>query len=314
MAAVERLRGDLASAQLGRFSAELDSTTDRVELHRLIDHSVALEAELRASRREAETWRLRYRDLEQEFLAYTAKEDATRQELNETRRRERELSIEAVERRIAGAEEENKEIRFQAEARAKACEAAQLSAALSESEREACILREELEQLREVVAKSSANGAEASESVEEAARRRSGTAGSAAEVEAASVEAARHVEAALAALTVAERKEANMARELEAERVRSVSLDEANRRLRLDLQEMIAQAVRTGEVPFYAGGAGHNVEACLVPLRGESLPPSPPWTPPLLSKSDARQAHHQAKREVFDGRQRALDRIDQLGA
>lgn len=137
-------------------------------------------------------------------------------------------------------------------------------------------------------------------------------------------------------LHAATAREVALTEEVKVGRSIRQSLEDANRRLRLDLQEVLSQAVRGGERPYYMGcNAAEGVYDPKAPPLDDASPPRRPasgrstarrsWgtaaaggedsaaagRPPLSPKTP-RRACTAGKRAVLDDRERVLNRVDDL--
>jgi len=250
----EHLRGQLAVANRRVSAAEAETRSNESERVRLLDQIVTLEADRRTLRQEAEHWRHCCLKVEKECANLALREDVAQGELRDAHVRERDLAVKSIEKRIAATEAENIQARSSAEAMGYAFEVDRLSKALNAKEAEVRSLRAELQETR-VLRDASDTALKRLEdqhvhvtthrdldlqALRDTHRR------------ASSLES--QVESLHEALRAAAAKEADLASEAAAHHSRCVRLEEANKRLRLDLQEAISQAVRNGEIPFYAGG------------------------------------------------------------
>lgn len=324
---VETLKGTVASMRLRVNSAEAATKQAEAERLRLIDQVVALEADRRNLQQEAERWRRKCLELEQECTALSVREDGAQVQLREAHTRERQLAVKSIESRLAAAYAENEQMQAQSQARAYNWDAQRLLRELEAKVAELEKMRGELEEDRTQIEKLRA-------ALELVTKDREAIVAEREEQREALVEAAKRHGALEARvydleglLNASHRKQTDFMEEVQSGRLKCHRLEEANSRLRVDLQEAIAQAVRGGEKPFYSAGRGKvedlpglfTSSGALKLSANESVSPRSPASDPVSLRSPKsrldypKSAHaRQLRGKVLSARGEALDTIDRL--
>mmetsp|Transcript_119731 Transcript_119731/g.211664 ORF Transcript_119731/g.211664 Transcript_119731/m.211664 type:complete len:361 (+) Transcript_119731:55-1137(+) len=321
---VDTLKGSIASLKLRVNAAEAATREAEAERLRLVNQVAALEADRRKLGQEAERWRRRCLELEQECATLVVREDSAQGQLRESHSRERVLAVKAIKCRIVAAEAENETMQAKSEARAFNWDAQRVSRELVARVSEVEKLRAELQETRTLAETERA-------AVERMTTDRNGVAAECklqrealqdAEKRYGAMEARLHDTEGL--LNTAHRKHTDFMEEVQATRLRCQRLEEANNRLRLDLQEAVGQAVRSGEKPFYTmggpkadeslalfGSSGFQIVSAAksVPASNPSALSSPKFRADYPGSSHARQL----RSKVLSARGEALDGIDRLG-
>mmetsp|Transcript_126280 Transcript_126280/g.252290 ORF Transcript_126280/g.252290 Transcript_126280/m.252290 type:complete len:344 (-) Transcript_126280:50-1081(-) len=282
-ATAEWLRGDLSAAKAQVWTAEIEERCLETERSRLAERIVVLEAENRRLRQEADQWRQRCGDLEQECHTLRMYRDSSEDAQEHAWLQEKDLGAKRVAGQLAAAEAENARLRAEDECQNEKVQNARLSQELHERIDDINKLKQELLETlgREEVGRITVAQLEAAiqaavndrdqhcEARQDAQQRLA-----AAEAQAKNYHSA--VGEAAAALT-------SMASEADKQNNRSRRLEEANQKLRLDLQEMTDQALRGGELPFY-GATTEKIARGSVTARasGSSRLRGPSGRRPLL--------------------------------
>jgi len=277
----DRLRGDLSIA-----SQRLSDAVDAREIAEherlgLIDKVARLEDDLRVVTRDAQQKNRRCLELERERADLAYREDQAQQEVSVTHARERTEVKRLIELELVITEAENREARLKVQIVDQQFEIQRLQEAVNSRSNELGSVRGDLCEVRtESEARRTAletlNIERVALQKDHAiqyetlcnANRRSG-------MLEARCENLEH------ALLMAKRKQAEHLAEAEKCREHSEKLDEGNRRLRLDLQNAIGQAVRSGEAPFYAGGCQELARPACLDDCGQPWP----WRSPRATAS-----------------------------
>lgn len=250
---VDQLMGDLAASRLGQHAAEVQAVAADDESERMAGQVIHLEADRRALRVEVERLRRKSFELEKANTTLAQLLEEAQLNLKEALGRERLLGRSSVERQLAAAEAENKTLVARNEADGVRVGIRGLERALAAKDAEAESLVEELRAAR--ARRGESDSAEARLQME--VRQLSGSrtadkeAKEGAEARAAAFEARLwHCQEALHAAAA---REAALSAEVDLQKTGRLRMEAINRRLRLDMQEVMAQAVRGGERPYYFG-------------------------------------------------------------
>lgn len=332
---VEYLKGELAVAKREREGAVREREQAEGEREKLVTQVVNLEAKCRSLQQEMEHWRQQALDFEQQCATFAAREDSIHAQMRDSHNRQRDLAVKHIEGRIARTEAENNQAKAEAEARTQVWQSQQLESKLHSKVDEVQSLRKELaeertraqtlhvetESLGAQLKDSSAEKGALTEQLAESERQRG-----------LLNERVKGLETAMQA---ASHRHLDTSEELNRQKAKIEDMESANARLRLDLQEAINQAVRTGELPFYSGARSDaDAEA---KKADESLDKEPPtmgcWSrldrspldsftaprsprTPLSSRSrlDYPKSSHarELRQKVLNSREDALNQIDKL--
>jgi len=301
---VDQLKGEAAGAGTQADAAQREA--QRVEKSgRELAEQVGggREAQQRGVQQDVEYWRQRCLVFESECATLAVREDTAQAQLREALCRERNLAVENIEGRILCTQAENLQAKAQAEARANTSQSQQLEAKLLAKNAEVDSLRDEVCNAR---ARGEASRVEA-ESLQAQLRAFLGER----VFESEALIDAEHKQAVLqdriksleAALQAASTKHAVLAQEVAKNGTETWNLEETNRRLRLDLQEAVSQALLRpstrppSEMAFYSevGGSFQQRAACVEDLK--DVPTMGVWSTmesnlprPLSSPSPRRSA------------------------
>jgi hypothetical protein len=338
-ASVEVLKGELHVEKQKAFAARREANDLETERQKLVAQVVNLESQRRKLLQESDHWRERCLGFEKECANLATQEDVVHAKLREATTREKAFAVKTIESRITHAEMENAQAKAQSEAAQLTWQCQQLESKLGAKSAEVDSLRAEVVNLR-TASETRRREREGftvqmrdvqddrdmhKEGLVEAQRRQG-----------VLEERASCLESALQASTA---KQAEFAKEVAKRQEEAFSMEETNRKLRMDLQEAISQAVRSGEVPFYSGSGGRfqQVPAVLEDMKEpprmgvwsklESELPRPLTSPissaqssPVRSPLSARSRldypktsrARQLRHKVLSARGEALDYVDLL--
>lgn len=247
----ERLVGDLAAAKLRVNVLEADLRNAAQERQNFVDKVVDLEAKNRNLIKEIERRDCECMTLQKECADGGLREDMAQEELREAHLRERELAVRSVERYIAITEANNATVVAQSEAAGHLIDVKRLERDVSSKDEEVLQLRAELHEARSQGEQSKwafqrleteyQNLQQAKDGIYEALCD--------ANMQLGALEA--KLKSLEANLQVCAQEKVEYAQEAEQERAKSRKLQEANTRLRLDLQDAIGQAQsKKADPPF----------------------------------------------------------------
>eukprot|EP00927_Polykrikos_kofoidii_P021075 TRINITY_DN20083_c0_g1_i1.p1 TRINITY_DN20083_c0_g1~~TRINITY_DN20083_c0_g1_i1.p1 ORF type:complete len:397 (+),score=93.14 TRINITY_DN20083_c0_g1_i1:100-1290(+) len=232
----------------------------------LVDQLAVVEAEERKTRREVNELRQRNFDASRENDDLLTREHAAKYELSLSHDREKELAMLTIKSQLAASEAENEKLSALSGNRSYMHEVKKLYTALQARTLEVDTLKRELTHaysenqgnLVKIECLQSDNGMLRKDF--ERAR----------EGEAFATRSLRELEQRVASLEevlrTAKQKQAESVSEMEVAQAQSLRLFEANRLLRLDLQQSIEQVTRAHEAPFYSASlvsVGEPAPACV---------------------------------------------------
>lgn len=330
---VESLKGELAVAKREREGAIREREQAEGERQQLVKQVVDLEAKCRSLHQEAEQWRHHALDFEQQCATYAAREDSMHAQVREAHNRQRDLAVKHIEGRISQTQAENSQAKAEAEARTQVWQSQQLESKLNSRVEEAQSLRRELAEERSRAQTSRLEVESLGAQLKDRSKEQE-------ELKAQLAESEHHrgllnerVKGLETAMQAASHRHLDNSEELNRQRAKIEDMEAANARLRLDLQEAINQAVRTGELPFYSGARsdakptqGDDSSDKEPPTMGvwSTLDRSPldSFTPPRLprtplspkSRLDYPKSSHarELRQKVLNSREDALNQIDSL--
>jgi len=311
----ERLLGDLASLRQASHASACESAAASGEAARLAAQVVGLEGERRALRLEVERLRRRCAELEGANATLSPLLDETQRNLQDAIGRDRMLSVRAVKCQLAASEAENIVIQTKTQMNDKVWQLKRLQTALAAKDEEAAALREEVDGQKSQLRTEKLTRLEADCGDLTARHAQERDARQLAESKVVKLEA--RIQEYQEALNSAAAREAALSAELDVQSSGRRRLEAVNHRLRLDLQEVVSQAVRGGERPYYIGssagalaadGWAESPSAAAGDVAASKLPDARGW-PRSPQTPSTRQS---PKGDLLDVRQKGLDRIDLL--
>mmetsp|Transcript_17807 Transcript_17807/g.41509 ORF Transcript_17807/g.41509 Transcript_17807/m.41509 type:complete len:389 (-) Transcript_17807:81-1247(-) len=302
---VDWLEGELQASEWRLGAAEVDRHALETQRIKLIHQVVGLDAAKRSSIREACHWRSKALDLEQALTVKSMQMDSADMLLREAAEKDKSVSHQLITSRLSEAEAKSELLGVEAQATDQQRYIQQLELQLESQEREARSQRSEVSHLREENAKLQAQHEQMQglnvklraekqvqyEALCEANRRNASMQGQIERLE-------RNVQDNLD-------REMDLESKVERLEADNQKLLDANMRLRLDLQGVVSQATRAGEIPFYASGAAESPAA--------KVPHLPPSSSDRCRRHYPRSAHVAAKKaEILEARAQALHKMDAL--